>query len=150
MKPLFEMLTAQFLKALLPQCPQTAHPFPAPALPNPPILIFDHPEINLSHLTFRKSFRFSSPDACHLTLDTRFALPPIRLAKPPIRPSKPPIRPAKPPIRRGNHPRGFALEPLSKSLCTFHFALFPGGEWQGGKCQRPSVSIIRSPNCQQL
>ena len=104
----FVMLTLRFLKLFLPNCPQDAPPFPAPALPNPPILLSGLPGICPASLTFRKFSPISSLDTLtpdSLTPETRSAqVPPILRANHPILHSNHPILLSNHPILRGNHP----------------------------------------------
>src|SRR4030042_2964525 len=68
-KRLFEMLTWRFLKLFLPQCPQDAPPFPAPALPNPQILLSDYPGTNLTWQNFYWFLLLLFPDILQTTYD---------------------------------------------------------------------------------
>src|SRR4030042_1254920 len=69
---LFETLTWQFLYAFLSQCPQDAPPFPAPALPNPIILLSGLPGTGPIHLTWQNFSGFLPllfPDLLQTTYD---------------------------------------------------------------------------------
>jgi len=121
-KQWFETLTWQFLKDFLPNCPQDAPPFLAPALPNPPILLSGLPGTSPASLTFRIFCLISSLDTLTLdtlTPDTRSAcVPPILHANHPILHGNHPILHSNHPIQRGNHPMFPAWGPLLQTLCT--------------------------------
>ena len=111
-KRLFEMLTRQFLKAFLSQHPQNAPPVPAPALPNPQILLSDYPGTNLTWRNFSWFLLLLFPDILHTTYEIlSSSLPPILHANHPILHGSHPILHGNHPILRGNHPRFSAWGP---------------------------------------
>src|SRR4030042_1813220 len=83
-KRLFKMLTLRFLKLFLLQCPQDAPPFPALALPNPPILLSDYPGTNLTWRNFSWFLLLLFPDILHTTYDIPSSnVPPFCTPTPP-------------------------------------------------------------------
>ena len=98
-KRMFEMLTWQFFKVFLSQSPQNAPPFPAPALPNPQVLLSDYPGTNLTWRNFSWFLPLLFPDL----LPTTCYLLSSRL---------PPILHANHPILHGNHPILLSNHPI--------------------------------------
>jgi len=123
-KQLFEMITLRIIKLFLSQRPQNAPPFPAPALPNPQILLSDYPGTNLTWRNFSWFLLLLFPEILHTTYEIlSSSLPPILHANHPILHGNHPILLSNHPIRRGNHPWFFGWGPLLKILCTVHCSL---------------------------
>jgi hypothetical protein len=118
-KQLFEMITLRIIKLFLSQRPQNAPPFPAPALPNPQILLSDYPGTNLTWRNFSWFLPLLFPEILHTTYEIlSSSLPPILHANHPILRGSHPILLSSHPILCGNHPVFSAWGPHLPVLST--------------------------------
>jgi len=115
---LFEILTWQFLKTFLHNCPQNARGLNEDRL-DPPTAISERLLEILKFLQAFKNYSFLAltTDNC-LLITASSRVPPILHANHPILHGNHPILHSNHPIQRGNYPRFPAWGPLLQALCT--------------------------------